>query len=186
MYPDIGSGCRSYATGHRPKTARSLTSMIFRTSRPPRFGGFCLSYKAFGYVWFNKKQKGIRKMKIIQLKTTAFAVLTVCTLGNTAHGALSMDMCFDACKSKVTSLLPCCCPTGTKVTTYDCPSGWNININNTECSRPASTGSDTKGTYTQNYGTCAPTTGTCDGYKLSERNTGSSSGAVCFCQGISV
>ena len=51
-----------------------------------------------------------------------------------------------------------CCPNGKQGTNYNCPSGWLYSSIYGECRRSATTGSDSKGSYMQSYGTCAPTT----------------------------
>jgi len=68
------SGCRGYTKGLGPKTTRSLAYMIFRTSRPPRFGGFCLTTTG-----------RIRKMKnTIKNITLAACCVATCAMSNVA------------------------------------------------------------------------------------------------------
>lgn len=119
-------------------------------------------------------------MKNFSIKTAAVAAFVTCACGISAYGAIDLSTCLDDCKTKRTSSQPCCCPSGTKVTTHTCPTGWIYDYDDAAddyiCQRNPTTGSDTKGIYTQNYGTCEATTGTCDGYKPS-----TSHATTCFC-----
>jgi len=48
-----------------------------------------------------------------------------------------------------------CCPNGNYMVDYRCPDGWLHNTITHTCSRTGTTGlSDSKGYYTQEYGTC--------------------------------
>ncbi len=51
-----------------------------------------------------------------------------------------------------------CCPNGDYMLEYSCPNGWIHNALTHVCSRASTTGhSDSKGYYTQEYGTCNAT-----------------------------
>ena len=78
--------------------------------------------------------------------TTGRASLTIC---NTAQECLNRS-----CSSGT----GWCCPNGRQGETHSCPSGWLYNAIYDECRRSATSGSDSKGSYTQNYGTCDPDT----------------------------
>lgn len=47
-----------------------------------------------------------------------------------------------------------CCKTGRTGTVTSCPTGWTADSSGT-CTRNSVSGSDSKGWYTQNYGTCS-------------------------------
>ncbi len=60
-----------------------------------------------------------------------------------------------------------CCLTGETGTEKTCPSDWSLSLDKSTCTRTATTGSDAKGYYTQNYGTCDPDITTYNCYKTS-------------------
>ena len=78
--------------------------------------------------------------------TPGRAILTIC---NTAQ---------DCLERSCTAGTGWCCPTGRQGEKHSCPSGWSYNAIYDECRRSATSGSDSKGSYTQNYGTCDPDT----------------------------
>lgn len=51
-----------------------------------------------------------------------------------------------------------CCPNGLYKTTYGCPTGWTLNSSTNTCTRNNVTTSDAAGSYTETYGSCAPST----------------------------
>lgn len=51
-----------------------------------------------------------------------------------------------------------CCPNGLYKTTTSCPSGWILDAATNTCTRATVTATDAAGSYTETYGTCAPTT----------------------------
>ena len=107
------------------------------------------------------------KMKKYLIAGTAvvFATLTVPIMP--AMAATINCMTVQAClSSTLCGRGSYCCPTGKQGTSYTCPTGWSYNVLYDECRRDATSGSDSKGSYTQNYGTCAPTTTTYACYEV--------------------
>ena len=96
----------------------------------------------------------------------AMATMTICQAAATCQASFS-------CQSNGGY----CCKTSTQ-TRYTCPTGWIPNMTTGVCSRVATTGSDTRGTYKQNYGTCQGSRTTQDCYTWSSVNTGGCT--LCF------
>ncbi len=96
----------------------------------------------------------------------------------------------ETCRNIANATFPCCCPTGETGTSYSCPTGWarQVNVSDPDdagtCTRRATTGSDIKGTYTQEYGTCAPTASTYNCYEAVRREDQGQGGRSCFCTAI--
>lgn len=86
------------------------------------------------------------------------------------------------CSLNTTTDFPCCCKTGETGTTYECPTGWTWSTAKALCQRASTTGTDTKGTYTQTYGTCSySSTSTYDCYTPSSSTATNPDGTACRC-----
>lgn len=101
------------------------------------------------------------KMKKYLIAGTAVAFATLGAVPIRPAMALPATLCMDAQTCVNSSSCPSgsyCCPNNKQGTRYSCPSGWLYNSLFDECRRDATRGFDSKGSYMQNYGTCAPTT----------------------------
>jgi len=81
-----------------------------------------------------------------------------------------IGVCYNASQCASSAQLSCqkyCCETGETGTKNSCPTGWSAGIDGT-CSRSSVSSSDSKGWYTQEYGTCAATVTTYDCYTPSD------------------
>ena len=86
---------------------------------------------------------------------------------------LPISACSDSSQCVRSAMLNCheyCCKTGLTGTKKTCPDGWTVNAAGT-CRRSSVSGSDSKGWYTQNYGTCDATVTTYDCYIPSDSST---------------
>ena len=135
----------------------------------------------------NKKCQEIEMKKQIIPKICAVATLCAVAFSPTpGRGTLSVCLTFENCSNRATASMPCCCRTGETgggITTYRCPTGW-LNVSGT-CKRNPTTGSDAKGSYTQNYGTCSPTattTDTYDCYRSAPVGSTDYQGGSCYCK----
>jgi len=92
------------------------------------------------------------------------------------------------CKSSATSACKTyCCPTGETQTDYTCPTNWVYDLLSGVCKRSgSSSGSDSKGSYTTTYGTCAATTSTYDCYETSDSATVTIDGSTYKCQYVTL
>lgn len=122
------------------------------------------------------------KMKkyLIAGTAVAFATLAVPIM---PAGALGPTLCMDVQTCVSSPSCPSgsyCCPNGKQGTNYNCPTGWSYNLLYDECRRSATSGSDSKGSYTQNYGTCAPTTTTYECYGVTSNPPSPISCAACI------
>ncbi len=99
----------------------------------------------------------------------------------------ALTLCQEAsdCMTGCSTLYPYCCPTGETGTKYTCPSGWYRNLSSGLCTRNATNGDDSKGYYTQNYGTCSPETYAYNCFvKSATATSGSYSCMSCFQPGV--
>ena len=87
---------------------------------------------------------------------------------------------FEVCTQDIPSGY-CCCPTGRTGTAIECPSGWSTGLIGSTCKRDSTTGTDTKGTYTQEYGTCSGTSTKIPCYMTYSMDA-SNVTDECFCQ----
>ncbi len=111
------------------------------------------------------------KTYLIVLGTMIFSILP-----NTGNAALTL--CQSSANCIANTSFKCCCPTGSTGTLNTCPTGWTYDAFTSLCERSGTTGSDTKGYYTQSYTTCEPTTVTYDCYS----GTNTPSGLSCICE----
>lgn len=97
--------------------------------------------------------------------------------------AISIGICqtLQECQAMCTSGRYCC-PTGQNKTVSSCPSGWLLNLAGTSCTRAATNNlSDSTGYYTQNYGSCSPTTRQVACYTVSSNDEVYINGALAKC-----
>ncbi|MBQ8367902.1 MAG: hypothetical protein IJX43_02485 [Alphaproteobacteria bacterium] len=72
-----------------------------------------------------------------------------------------------------------CCPNGDTETTYSCPDGWTYNLATSLCTRSdTSTGSDSTGSYTISYTSCAATETTEDCCDVGFQSVGGDDGGL--------
>ena len=130
------------------------------------------------------------------MKRLAFFVflMSFCFFGNAKSMDIDIENSFQGtvlcatasqCLANTTASMPCCCPTGGTgvVTMYECPVGWIYSVDLRICVRSSTTGSDSSGYYTQNYGTCEPanTIQESNCYTLSASDTSTGSAIRCQC-----
>ena len=99
-------------------------------------------------------------MKFLPLSKIC-AVATLCAVAfSPTPGRAILIICNTAqdCMNQCSSRTGWCCPNGRQGQKLSCPLGWSYNTIYEECRRSATSGSDSKGSYTQNYGTCDPDT----------------------------
>lgn len=109
------------------------------------------------------------KMKKYLIAGTAVVFATLGAVPIMPAGAVMPTLCLSVtdCPNAINCVSGSyCCMTGERGTRYECPTGWTYNALSGECRRGATSGSDSKGSYTQNYGTCAPTTSTYACYEI--------------------
>ena len=109
----------------------------------------------------------------------ALCAIVACGLMPVSAYSAAVDCMTSSAAYNITSCdgFPCACPTGETATTYSCPSGWIYDSMLELCTRSSSTGTDSTGTYTQNYGTCSPSTSSYDCYTTAMSDSGS-----CMCR----
>ena len=148
---------RLYNRGQSLKIAGSFSFMIFQIPDRQFMGGFL--FRSSGCLDGRVIKTMGDKMKKYLIAGTAvvFATLTVPIMP--AMAATINCMTVQSCvSSTLCGRGLYCCPNGKQGTNYTCPSGWLYYSTYGECRRGATSGSDSKGSYKQNYGTCAPTT----------------------------
>ena len=151
---------RPYNRGQSLKIAGSFSFMIFQIPDRQFMGGFLFRLSGCLDGRVIKTMGDKMKKYLIAGTAVVFATLTVPIM---PAGAVMPTLCMSvqtcvrspSCRSG-----SYCCPNGKQGTSYTCPTGWSYNVLYEECRRDATSGSDSKGSYTQNYGTCAPTTTT--------------------------
>lgn len=117
-------------------------------------------------------------MKKLMLPITLIPVCAIAifpTMTQAAPSCMSIAQCIDLLGNET----GCCCPTGTTGPGVKCPDGWYAAINSTTCRRASTTGTDIKGTYTQEYGTCSGTATTIACYTLSQSGADTSGDCMC-------
>ena len=113
----------------------------------------------------------------------ALCAIVACGFVQSAHADLlpgSGSECLraeEAAALTVCGTFPCYCSTGDTGTEYSCPSGWSYSSLSGECERLSVSGSDAKGSYTDYYDTCEPSTSEYPCFELSGTDTGD-----CICK----
>ncbi|HIS70445.1 MAG TPA: hypothetical protein IAD02_00440 [Candidatus Enterousia intestinigallinarum] len=84
-----------------------------------------------------------------QIPIYFLAVTAVCVVASMRNAvALPALACLSAqqCSDRIFS--GCCCPNGRTGTAYNCPNGWAYDTSQKICTRSATSGSDSTGSYT--------------------------------------
>ncbi len=116
-------------------------------------------------------------MKKLMLPTTLILVCAISIFPTMTQAARCMSMARCAHALGETG---CCCPTGLTGEDVECPDGWAAAMGTT-CRRVSTTGTDIKGTYTQEYGTCSGTLTTVACYKFTQSDDGTGD---CICNRV--
>lgn len=169
-------GSATIEQGAIPKNRGVISQYDFSIPDRQFHGGFILFTNAYAMANLTKRELKMKKIhKLIlpmlvagttMITPPAMAIMTICQAAGTCQASLS-------CKNNGGY----CCKTSTQ-TRYTCPTGWTANMTTGECHRAATTRSDAKGTYKQNYGTCQGDRTTQDCYTWSRVNTGGCT--MCF------
>lgn len=116
-------------------------------------------------------------MKKLMLPITLIPVCAIAIFPTMTQAARCMSVA--RCLKKLGSEAGCCCPTGFTGEDVQCPYGWDTALDSDTCRRESTTGTDIKGTYTQEYGSCSGTLTTVSCHQLAP--SGASASGDCMC-----